>query len=134
VEFKDGSLSGTPTQTGTFDVTFTASNGVGANGVQHFTLTVLGFHIATKSLPGVKRGTYYSAQLEAVGGVTPYKWKVTAGKLPGGLKLSGSGLLSGTLKAKADPEDHPVTFTVTVKDSTKKHRQTASATFTLQVS
>lgn len=133
VEFKDGVLSGTPTQTGTFDVTFTASNGVGADSVQHFTLTVLGFHVTTKSLQGVKRDTFYSDQLEALGGATPYKWKVTEGKLPGGLKLSGSGLLSGALKATADPGDHPVTFTVTVRDNTKKHRQMASATFVLQV-
>jgi hypothetical protein len=134
VEFKNGALSGAPTQTGTFDVTFTASNGVGANSVQHFTLTVLGFHVTTKSLPGVKRDTFYSEQFEALGGVTPYKWKVTEGKLPGGLKLSDSGLLSGALKATADPADHPVTFTVTVRDNTKKHRQMASATFVLQVS
>jgi hypothetical protein len=134
VEFKNGDLTGTPTQTGTFDVTFTAHNGVGADSVQHFTLTVLGFHVTTKSLPSVKHGTYYSVQLEAAGGVAPYKWKVTGSRLPGGLKLSGSGLLSGTLKAKTDPTDRPVTFTVTVKDSTKKHREIASATFTLQVS
>jgi hypothetical protein len=134
VEFKNGALSGTPTQVGTFDITFTAHSGVGTDSVQHFTLTVLGFHVTTKAPPGVKRGMYYSVQLEALGGVTPYMWKVTAGKLPGGLKLSSSGLLSGTLKAKADPTDHPFTLTVTVKDSTKKHRQLASATFTVQVS
>jgi hypothetical protein len=134
VEFKDGALSGTPTQVGTFDITFTAHNGVGVDSVQHFTLTVLGFHVTTRSLPNAKHGALYSVQLEALGGVTPYKWKLTAGKLPGGLKLLGSGLLSGTLKAKTDPTDHPFTFTVTVKDSTKKYHQVASATFTLQVS
>jgi hypothetical protein len=133
VEFKNGALSGTPTQEGSFPISFTARNEVGFS-TQSFTLTVLGFHVTTKSLPGVKRGTPYSDQLEALGGVTPYKWKVTAGKLPGGLKLGGSGLLSGMLKAKADKGDAPVTFTVTVTDHTKKGHQRASATFTLQVS
>ena len=35
-----GTLSGTPTATGTFAITFTAQNGVGPNGTQTFTLTV----------------------------------------------------------------------------------------------
>jgi hypothetical protein len=132
VEFKNGVLSGTPTQTGSFPISFTASNEVGFS-AQSFTLTVLSFHVTTKSLPGVKRGVHYSMQLEALGGIPPYKWKVSAGKLPGGLRLSGGGHLAGTLKAKADPSDRPVTFTVTVKDHTKKGHQAASATFTLQV-
>lgn len=133
VEFNNGVLSGTPTQTGSFPITFTATNEVGFT-TQSFTLTVLGFHVTTKSLPGVKRGVHYSEQLEAVGGIPPYKWKVSSGRLPRGLKLSGSGLLSGAIKAKADPSDHPVTFTVTVRDHTKKGHLTATATFTLQVS
>ena len=133
VQFKNGVLSGTPTQTGSFPITLTASNEVGFS-TQSFTLTVLGFHVTTKSLPGVKRGVHYSQQLEALGGIPPYKWKVSAGKLPGGLKLSGSGLLSGAIKAKSDPSDHPITFTVTVRDHTRKGHLTATATFTLQVS
>jgi hypothetical protein len=35
-----GTLSGTPTQAGTFNIIFTASNGVGQNATQNFTLTV----------------------------------------------------------------------------------------------
>jgi hypothetical protein len=97
-------------------------------------LTVLGLHVTTASLSAVKRGTHYSEQLDAAGGATPYKWKVTEGKLPGGLKLGSSGLLSGTLKRTADPDDHPITFSVTVTDHAKTAKQTATATFTLQVS
>jgi hypothetical protein len=40
VTFNAGALSGTPTATGTFPITFTASNGVSPNAVQSFTLTV----------------------------------------------------------------------------------------------
>ena len=134
VKFNGGVLSGTPTQIGSFEVTFTAHNGIGADSVQRFTLTVLGLHVTTTSLPTMTRGSFYSVQLDAAGGSTPYKWKVTKGKLPGGLKLSPAGLLSGTLKRKADPGDQPVSFSVTVTSHGKTSRQTATATFTLDVS
>jgi Bacterial Ig-like domain (group 3)/Putative Ig domain len=134
VKISGGVISGTPTQTGSFEVTLTAHNGVGADSVQRFTLTVLGLHVTTTSLPAVKRGSFYSVQLDAAGGSTPYKWKVTTGKLPGGLKLSHSGLLAGALKRKADPDDHPITFSVTITGHGKAERQAATAMFTLHVS
>jgi hypothetical protein len=134
VTYADGVLSGTPTQTGTFQITFTAENGIGQASVQHFVLTVLGLHVTTKSLPEVTLGQPYSDQLEAVGGTTPYKWKVTAGKLPKGVRLGRSGLLSGTVSAKTDPHGGSFPITVTVTDHTKKVHQTATAAFTLLVS
>jgi hypothetical protein len=134
VTYTDGVLSGTPTQTGTFEITFTAENGIGEASVQHFTLTVLGLHVTTKTLPEVTLGQPYSDQLEAVGGVTPYKWKVTAGKLPKGLHLGRGGLLSGTVSAKSDPHGGSFPITVTATDHTKKVHQTATATYTLLVS
>jgi hypothetical protein len=134
VRFEDGVLSGTPTQTGTFEVTFKAANGVGAEAVQKFTLKVLGLHVTTTSVPPLTKGIAYSYQLQAAGGTLPYKWRVTAGSLPSGLKLTGTGLLRGTVKVKKDPQDAPHTFTVTVTDHTKKAKQSASATFTLDVS
>jgi hypothetical protein len=134
VTYADGVLSGTPTQTGTFQITFTAENGIGQASVQHFVLTVLGLHVTTKSLPEVTLGQRYSDQLEAVGGATPYKWKVTSGKLPKGLRLGRGGLLAGTVSAKTDPHGGSFPITVTVTDHTKKVHQTATATFTLLVS
>jgi hypothetical protein len=134
VRFEDGVLSGTPTQTGTYEVTFTASNGVGTAAVQKFTLEVLGLHVTTTSVPSLTKGVSYSYQLRAAGGTLPYKWKVTSGSLPAGLKLSGAGMIVGKVKAKTDPSDHPYTFTVTVTDHTKKARQSSSSAFTLNVS
>jgi hypothetical protein len=134
VSYRGGVLSGTPTQIGTFQITFTASNGIGADSIQQFTLTVLGLHVTTTSLPEVTLGEAYGYPLKAVGGVTPYTWKVTGGALPKGLKLSRQGLLSGTVKAKTDPGADPYTFTVTVTDHTKKVHQSSSARFTLDVS
>ncbi|MGO9321961.1 MAG: putative Ig domain-containing protein [Solirubrobacteraceae bacterium] len=134
VSYSDGVLSGTPTQIGTFEITFTASNGIGADSIQQFTLTVLGLHVTTASLPGVTLGAHFAQQLEAVGGVTAYRWKVTAGHLPRGLRLSSTGLLSGTVAAKGYPHGGSFPITVTVTDRTRPVHQTAIATFTLLVS
>jgi hypothetical protein len=41
VKFKSGVLSGTPTGTGTFPITLTATNGIGNPAVQTFTLKVV---------------------------------------------------------------------------------------------
>jgi len=131
VTFIDGILAGTPIQTGTFEVTFTASNGIGADSVQQFTLTVVGLRVTTGSLPDVTPGVHYSEQLAASGGVPQYKWKLSSGHLPKGLKLRSTGTLSGTVKA-ATAGSYPIT--VTVNDQTKKVPQKATATFTLHVS
>ncbi len=129
-----GVLSGTPTQIGTFQITFTAANGIGADSIQQFTLTVLGLHVTTASLPEVTPETAYSKQLEAVGGVAPYKWKKTEGNLPKGLKLSTTGLLSGTVSTKAYPHGGSFPITVSVADSTKRVHQKATMKFTVVVS
>lgn len=133
VTFENGVLSGTPTQSGTFAITFTASNGVGADSVQRFTLTVAGLHVTTTSLPAVTPGVPYSQQLQASGGVEPYKWSKVSSKLPAGLRLSKSGLLSGTVRAKKYPHGGSFTITVKVTDSTKRTHQTATATLTVAV-
>jgi hypothetical protein len=133
VEFSDGVLSGTPTQIGTFKLTFTAHNGVGSDSVQEFTLTVLGLHVTTGSLPEATPGVPYSVQLQAEGGVGPYRWS-KSGTLPKGLKLTYSGLLTGTVKVKSDPDGGSFPITVTVTDRTKKVHQKASAALTLDVS
>ena len=67
-----GVLSGTPNVTGalpqSFPITITAANGVTPNATQSFTLTVLGFHISTTSLPNAVAGQAYSQQLQTLGG------------------------------------------------------------------
>jgi len=52
--------------------------------------------ITTMTLPDGTVGVPYSVQLEATGGVTPYKWSLSTGGLPAGLTLSPAGLLAGT--------------------------------------
>jgi hypothetical protein len=53
--------------------------------------------LTTTSLPAATLGTPYSAALAATGGVPPYTWSVTSGKLPTGLSLNpATGVISGT--------------------------------------
>ena len=113
----------------TFSVTATDTDGQTST-VTHI-YTINGIEILTSSLPPATRGSSYSMQLEAKGGTQPYKWKKTA-KLPKGLKLSKSGLLSGVPSTKLTAGEYPVA--VTVADSTKKTKQTGTATFTLSIS
>ena len=75
----------------------------------------------TSPLPsGIKKAPY-SVQLQAAGGVGPYKWSYK-GTLPTGLSLSSSGLLSGTPKAKGT-----YTFTVKVKDSSTPNEKASES-------
>jgi hypothetical protein len=53
--------------------------------------------VTTTSLPAATLGASYSAPLAATGGVPPYTWSVTSGKLPTGLSLdAATGVISGT--------------------------------------
>lgn len=87
--------------------------------------------VETTALPEATRGVAYSTQLEASGGVTPYKWKKTAA-LPKGLKLSKTGVLSGTPSTKLLPGAYPIAVKVT--DDGKQAKQTATTTLTLEIS
>ena len=125
-----GTLAGTSSQAGTFQIGFVASNGEGSNATQFFTLTIGSLQITTTSLPPLTEGTPYSYQLTSSGGVPPIKWN-RVGKLPKGLHLSKAGVLSGTVKTTVPTGT--VTVTVKVTDSTKKKHETATSSFPLQI-
>ena len=75
---------------------------MGSPGTQSFTLTVLGFHISTTTLPDGVAGQAYSQQLSTQGGnpaLGTVTWKKVS--LPKGLALSSTGLLSGVPSIKA---------------------------------
>ncbi len=130
VTFTNGRLAGTPTKKGTFQILFTASNGISPAGTQTFTLSVVKFAVSTTSLPAVTEGTPYSQQLSVVGGKAPYKWKAV-GSLPSGLALSKSGVLSGTVPSTVTPRTY--TIDVSVTDHTKPTAQTASGSITVTI-
>ena len=130
VTFTGGRLIGTPTKKGTFQILFTASNGVAPNGTQIFTLTVVKLAISTTSLPTLTEGAPYSAELSVVGGRAPYKFKLV-GTLPTGLTLTKGGLISGTVPATVTPGTY--TINVSVKDGTTPTAQTATGSVSLTI-
>ncbi|HTR89492.1 MAG TPA: Ig domain-containing protein, partial [Solirubrobacteraceae bacterium] len=134
VSFEEGLLSGTPSQAGTYEITFFAANGIGAESIQQFTLTVEGLHVTTTSLPSATVGVPYEARLQASGGLEPCRWTLAAKGLPKGLKLSREGVISGTVRARNYPGGGSFPITVTVRDASKMPRVRASASLTLNVS
>lgn len=113
----NGTLSGTPTQAGsfTFAVRVADGNGCGVSGLP-YTLVITGpacgtITVSPASLPGGTVGTPYSQGFSAAGGNTAYTYSLTAGSLPGGLSLSPGGILSGTPTANGN-----FNFTVTATD------------------
>ena len=89
-----GLLSGTPTTSGAFNFTVRATNAYGwSNRVYDVAIGQVPTFTATSPLPDGQLGEAYSQSISALGNPT---FSVVAGGLPGGLDLSGAGLLSGT--------------------------------------
>jgi uncharacterized protein YhjY with autotransporter beta-barrel domain len=95
-------LSGTPTQAGTFPFTITAtdsSTGIAATGSRNYTLTVAAptLTLSANSV-NLERGVPApTIQFAAGGGTAPYTYAVTTNSLPAGLNLSASsGAVTGT--------------------------------------
>ena len=94
----DGTITGTPTTTGTSDFTVQASAGDNITAAKALRITVeaaQAINITTTSLPDGRVGASYTATLAAsVSGIT---WSVSSGSLPAGLTLNAStGTISGT--------------------------------------
>jgi hypothetical protein len=120
-------IEGTPTQVGTFPLTFQVSDAASGSVRGNFTLTVAsGLTIATApALPAGGIGAHYSVALQPAGGTPPYVWAVTAGSLPGGLTFNAGGQIDGTPTMAGT-----FTFTAQVTDGNSNR---ASKQFTLAV-
>ncbi|MBI4181452.1 MAG: right-handed parallel beta-helix repeat-containing protein [Candidatus Aenigmarchaeota archaeon] len=55
-----------------------------------------GLTVVTRGLPAGLLGEFSRVQLEARGGVPPYRWSLAGGSLPGGVVLHPDGVLNGT--------------------------------------
>jgi hypothetical protein len=110
----NGLLSGTPAPGtgGTYALTFTAGNGIGASASQSFILTINQSPAFTSgSSTTFTAGSFGSFAVTASG--TPAPLLATRGALPNGVTFNvGSGLLSGT-PAAGTGGSYPFTFTAT---------------------
>ncbi|MEO6689606.1 MAG: putative Ig domain-containing protein, partial [Dokdonella sp.] len=109
-----GVLSGTPAAGtgGTYPITFTATNGVGAPATQNFTLTVnQAAAITSANTTTFTVGTAGSFTVTATGFPAPTLSE--SGALPTGVTFNaGTGVLSGT-PAAGTGGSYPITFTAT---------------------
>lgn len=115
----NGTLSGTPTQAGSFNFTITATDSSTGNGPFRSTSSTLTLEVKAPtisigpvSLPVASVGATYSGTVTASGGTAPYSYTVTSGALPAGLSLASNGTLSGTPTAGGT-----FNFTITATDS-----------------
>lgn len=124
----DGTLSGTPTQPGTFAFTVAVTDEADHTGGALLSLTIAAepLHITAPSqLPAAYTGAPISIPLTATGGTAPYAWALTSGSLPAGISLSPTGLLSGFPTEPASGD-----FTLTVTDA---HQLRDEKTFSLTI-
>ena len=125
-----GDLSGTPTASGTFNFTVTATDANGQTGSRAYSLVVAVpvLTLTPASLPSGIVGVAYSQAFDTTGGVAPYSYAVTAGALPGGLTLAPGGTLDGTPTTAGN-----FNFTVTSTDSTGGTAATVSQAYAVEI-
>ena len=97
-----GTIGGTPTQSGTFDVTVTATDIAGASASKIFlsvTFRPTPLITGPNTLPdGLISVVYPSTLITFSGGTAPLAWSATG--LPPGLTINaGTGIISGTPSA-----------------------------------
>jgi uncharacterized protein (TIGR03382 family) len=126
-----GDLSGAPERIGRYVWTVEVTDARNASpDTCAITLEVVagqGLAVTTTGLPRVLVDQDYSVQLQALGGVPPYRWSTN--DLPRGLVLSSSGVLSGKLST-ADlqgKESRTFSFLVEVRDDAENRGQAALA-------
>ncbi len=123
----DGTLSGTPTATGTFGFTVKVTDANSQSATQVTSLTInAGVSTTFPAPPTGAVGVAYSDTLTATGGTAPYTWSVNAGSLPPGITLTSAGVLAGTPTSTGS-----FTFTVNVVD---QNNGIATTSITLVVS
>ncbi len=90
------SVSGTPTQAGTFQVNVTVTDSIGRTANKTFGLVINPnpVRIATTHLPYAYKDQSYNVALTATGATGNYNWSFSG--LPTGLSGNSSGVISGT--------------------------------------
>lgn len=122
-----GALSGTPTSSGSFPFTVTATDGNGFSSSRAYTLTIASptLSLSPTSVLGGSTGNAYSQTFSTSGGIAPYSYNLIGGALPTGVTLSSGGLLSGTPIVSG-------TFNFTVR-STDAHGEVVDSAYSLVI-
>jgi predicted RNA-binding protein with TRAM domain len=122
-----GTVSGTPTTSGSDTFTVTVTDADGQPVGQGVTVVIAADpSIATASLPGGQVGAPYTQSVVSTAGTSPYSWTITTGSLPTGLTLgAGTGAITGIPTAAG-----LATFTMTVTDA---DGQTANESYVVGV-
>jgi hypothetical protein len=111
-----GALGGTPSVSGSFNFTVTATDAFGCTGAHAYTLVIdsncPAIAVLPASLPAASVAVPYAQTFTASAGAAPHTFGITAGALPPGLSLTAGGSLSGTPLASG-----PFTFTIGVVDA-----------------
>jgi Putative Ig domain len=128
-----GSISGKPSVTGTFPITFAVRDSSSPDLTKSASLSIVigavsaaapALSITSSTLASGTDGTAYSSQLKASGGTPAYTWSITSGKLPAGLTLAATtGMISGTPSATGTSS-----FTATVTDNSNPDQTKSAAT------
>lgn len=125
----EGTISGTPTQAGTYPVTLQVTDQEGTSVSKPFEIKIFkALSITSKRLKSRKVGKKYVFTLKATGGKKPYTWSMTAGTLPAGLqlesttgKITGTPLEAGSFHLTFQVTDHlgvdEASFVLTIKPS-----------------
>ena len=97
-----GLISGTPTQSGPFQLTLDVSQPSGPRGSSPIYIYMLVnpaapvvLNLLPQNLPGGMVNQFYSQQVSATGGTGAVTFSLISGQLPYGLTLSPAGLISG---------------------------------------
>ncbi|MBI1765235.1 MAG: putative Ig domain-containing protein, partial [Acidobacteria bacterium] len=109
-----GLLSGTPTQSGSFPITVTATDANLCTGSRSYTLVINScppITVDPQTVVAGVSGSAYTQSFTATGGLAPYTFALS-GSLPAGLSLSAAGVLSGT-----PTQIGSYSFTVFAKDA-----------------
>ncbi|MBN6152033.1 autotransporter domain-containing protein [Xanthomonas sp. AmX2] len=129
-----GVLSGTPTASGSFNFTATATDSGGSptSGNRAYALVVASptLTLPATALAGGTAGQAYTAAINpATGGIAPYTYTLSAGALPAGVTVnSATGALGGTPTVAGT-----FAFALTATDSTTGTAGQASQSYSLSI-
>ena len=126
----NGTLSGTPTQTGSFPITVKATDANGCTGIGTTYTLNIACQVITVTNPATNSGivnTAFSQTFTAGNAIAPVTFTLNSGTLPAGITLSNAGVLSGTPTQTGS-------FPITVKATDANGCFAISPTYTLTIS